>query len=163
MHIVPTRETRKGVRFLLGRVRYHVDEPGSIDVKVIKRGEKKVIIGKKGVYVLDDNLCERLISRAWKDYLDRGYRESPRRGSRSKKEIVEHPVDIAENFLRNFLMEEGVCSCLGVGYLDFETKAIPSEEADRLIERLFEIVSEAGSTKKVSFDRKEIYEEVKGK
>ena len=43
---------------------------------------------------------------------------------------------------------------------NFSAELILSEEADRLIERLFEIVSEAGSTKKVSFDRKEIYEEV---
>ena len=157
MHLVPTRQTKKGVRFLLGRIRYTVNEPENIKIKVIKRGEKKVIVGKKGVYVLDDTLCEEVILCAWKDYLNRGYRESSRRGSRSKGNIVEHPIDITENFLRDFLMEKGVCSCFNIGYVDLEVRTIPPKEADKLIERLFEIVSTVGNTE-MSFDREEMHE-----
>ncbi|WP_457600099.1 hypothetical protein [Hydrogenivirga sp.] len=74
-------------------------------MKVIKPGMFKVIVGEKGVYVLDDEKAEELIRENWELYLREKY---GKRSPRTNKEIVEHPVEIGEEFIRRFFAGKGL-------------------------------------------------------
>jgi len=94
---IPVRD--KG-RFILGRVRHHVKKPLDYEVKVIHKGKLKVVSYGEDIFLVDDRLAEEAISRRWEEYVRERYR---RPGSRAKKEIVEHPVELDVAFLRQIL------------------------------------------------------------
>jgi len=94
---IPVRD--KG-RFILGRVRHHVKRPLDYEVKVIHRGKLKVVSYGEDIFLVDDRLAEEAIRRRWEEYVRERYR---RPGSRAKKEIVEHPVELDVAFLRRIL------------------------------------------------------------
>ena len=134
-HIIPVRESRKDVRFILGRVIYPKTNPESVRVKVIKPGESKVVVGKRGVYVLDDTIAEEVIREAWNEYLKR-YREP---GSRSGKEVIDRPVEITESFLRDFLKRKGVGELFARGFISF---ALEGSDVERVLELANRLVNE---------------------
>ena len=131
-HIIPVRESRKDVRFILGRVIYPKTNPKSIRVKVIKPGEPKVVVGKRGVYVLDDTLAEEVIREAWNEYLKR-YREP---GSRSGKEVIDRPIEVTESFLREFMKGKGVGELFIRGFISFALEGSDAEKVLELANRL---------------------------
>ncbi|QID33062.1 hypothetical protein [Pampinifervens florentissimum] len=135
MHVVPTRERKGSVYFILGRVVHPREEPMSYEVKVIRPEQHKVIIGRKGVYILDDTLCKKLISEVWEEYVRTIYGKRERR---TKQERVEHPVEISEERLRGFIRKEGIhistASCAFFSYVE----PTPAEEMKRLIEDIRE-------------------------
>jgi len=131
-HVIPVRETRKDVRFILGRVTYPKTDPGKARVKVIKPGEPKVIVGRRGVYVLDDALAEELIREAWKESLKK-YKEP---GIRSGKDIIDRPVEITESFLREFLKRRGVGELFIRGFVSFSIEGSSIKEILELAEKL---------------------------
>jgi len=115
VHIVPTREMkRSGVKFVLGRVKHDIKTPEIYELKVVKKGIPKVIIGKKGVYVLNDELAEKLLKEVWENYLKR-YKK---RGAKAKSSTVEPPVEVSEEELREFLSREGISPSIDVGWIN---------------------------------------------
>lgn len=137
-HIIPVRESRKDVKFILGRVIYPKDNPESISVKVIKPGESKVVVGRKGVYVLDDGLTEEVIREAWKEYLKK-YREP---GKRSGKDTIDRPVEVTESLLRDFLKKKGVGELLLRGFVSFGIEGSDIKEVLELAEKLKKLPAE---------------------
>jgi len=135
VHVIPVRESRKDIRFILGRVIYPKADPGRAKVKVIKPGEAKVIVGRRGVYVLDDALAEEAIREAWKEYLGK-YKEP---GIRSGKDIIDRPVEVTESFLREFLKRKGVGELLVRGFISFSVEGSNIKEVLELAERLRKI------------------------
>ncbi len=131
-HVIPVRESRKDIRFILGRVIYPRTDPRRARVKVIKPGESKVIVGRKGVYVLDDALAEEVIMEAWKEYL--GKYKKP--GIRSGKDIIDRPVEVTESFLREFLKRKGVGELLVRGFISFSVDGSNIKEVLELAGRL---------------------------
>lgn len=118
-HVIPTRETKRtGIKFVIGRVRHHIDSPEDYEIKVIKKGMPKIILGQKGIYVLNDYLTEKFIKEIWESYLKR-YKQ---RGSRAKTPIVEPPIEASEEELREFLLKENITPCLDTGWISFESK-----------------------------------------
>ena len=134
-HVIPVRESKKDVRFILGRVIYPKADPGRAKVKVIKSGEAKVIVGRRGVYVLDDALAEEAIREAWKEYL--GKYKKP--GVRSGKDIIDRPVEVTESFLREFLKRKGVGELFVRGFISFSVEGSNIKEVLELAERLRKI------------------------
>ncbi len=95
-HVIPTKKKRGGVSFLLGRVLHPTLKPHEYEIRVVKPGHPKVVIGERGVYVLTDEDAEKIIRDAWEEYLQK------RNGQirhRTQKPIVEHPVEIKESDL----------------------------------------------------------------
>jgi hypothetical protein len=115
IHIVPTREMKKsGVRFVLGRVRHDIKTPEKYELKVVRKGVPKVLVGRKGVYVLNDELAEKLLKEVWESYLKR-YRK---RGAKAKGPVVEPPIEVSEEEVREFLSREGLSPGIGVGWVN---------------------------------------------
>jgi len=138
VHIVPSREfKRAGVRFVLGRVRYEVKAPEKYEIKVVKRGYPKVALGKKGVYVLNDELIEKLLREHWENYI----RDYKRREIKTKREVVEPPIEVTEEELRNFLVREGISPSVEVGWVNLHPE-IPDfgEMAEKIKKIIGEVV-----------------------
>ncbi|EDP74659.1 hypothetical protein [Hydrogenivirga sp. 128-5-R1-1] len=134
-HLIPVRDSKRDVRFILGRVIYPKTNPKSVRVKVIKPGEPKVVVGKRGVYVLEDTLAEKVIREAWNEYLKR-YKEP---GSRSGKEVIDRPVEITESFLRDFLKRKGVGELFVRGFISF---ALEGSDVEKVLELANRLVNE---------------------
>ncbi|NPA41409.1 MAG: hypothetical protein GXO18_03965 [Aquificae bacterium] len=138
VHIIPVREFKNGVKFILGRVVYPKTEPENAKVKVIKPGESKVVVGKKGVYVLDDELAEKVILEAWKANI-RKYKNP---GARSGKDTISRPVEITEDFLRSFLKSQGVGELFIRGIISFNIEGSDVGEVLKLWHKLKDKVAE---------------------
>ncbi len=105
LHTVPAIKRKKGLSFILGRVKHRRDDPWNYSVKVIKRGIFKVIVGSRGVYILDDEKTEELIKESWERYLKERY---GKRKPRTDRDVVEHPVEVSEGEIRNFFSQKGM-------------------------------------------------------
>jgi len=105
LHTLPPIKRRKGYTFILGRVRHRREDPFSYEVRVVRPGYYKVIIGEKGVYILDDVKAEELIRESWERYIREKH---GKRKPRSEREVVEHPVEIAEDEIREFFVKRGL-------------------------------------------------------
>ncbi|NPA41989.1 MAG: hypothetical protein GXO18_06920 [Aquificae bacterium] len=105
LHLVPAIKRKKGLSFILGRVRHRRDNPRDYSVRVIKRGFFKVVVGERGVYILDDEKTEQIIKESWERYLEEKYGS---RRPRTDKDIVEHPVEVKEEEIRRFFSSRGL-------------------------------------------------------
>jgi len=115
-HVITVkREVRKEPVFVLGRVRYHTDNPKEYEVKVVKKGEAKLLVGKKGIYVIDDKIAEELIRKTWEDYLSRGRK----RKTKKKVGFVEPPVEVTEGTIRDYFSKKGIVPHLETGWINF--------------------------------------------
>lgn len=105
LHVVPPIRRRRGLSFILGRVRHGRENPWDYEVKIIKSGMFKVMVGEKGVYVLDDEKARELIKESWELYLKEKY---GKRKPKTDREIVEHPVEISEESIMRFFVSRGL-------------------------------------------------------
>jgi len=112
-HVVtPIEKRRRGPSFVLGRVSYHTDAPERYEIKVIKRGHPKLLVGKKGIYVIDDEMAEELIREVWEKRLKE-------RKKRRKSGLVEPPVEVSEENIRKYFSTKGIIPHLSVGWVNF--------------------------------------------
>jgi len=139
VHIVPVRETKRtGVKFVLGRIRYRPKEPEKYKVKVVMKGRPKVAIGQKGIYVLNDELIEALLKESWENHL----REHRSRNIRTKKEVVEPPIEVSEEELRSFLSKKGVSSLLEVGWINLSAEVPDFKRVADIVKGVIELAKE---------------------
>jgi hypothetical protein len=126
--------SRKSPTFLIGRVRYDTKTPEDYEIKPVAKGKTKILIGTKGIYILNDKMTEEIISRVWENYL------KERKGNRNRKEgIVEHPVEVIEDEVRNYFCEKGIVPMPETGWINFSYE-IPDFEKMR--KSILEIVKE---------------------
>ncbi|WP_461828953.1 hypothetical protein [Aquifex sp.] len=132
-HILPIQEKRGEKGAVLGRVRHPRNNPKDYEVRVIKKGIPKVFIGNKSVIVIDDNLAEEIIKVSWERYINNP--NIKRRGPRTNKEVVEHPIEVSESFLIEFFREKG----LPVSYKPCMYLKEPVETKEDALEELLSI------------------------
>ncbi len=131
-----------------GVVTHPKDNP---DDYTIELGKKKtfdvlVVTGSRGVYILDRDILMECAKKSWLSYL-KTYRNSKRRGEKTKSNIVKHPVVIYENTIRETLKELGYdpCDCR---FIDLVPDRITDEdEAEKLIDKIISIAEKARRTK----------------
>ncbi len=132
-HVLPTLERKNEKSAIFGRVIHERGKPLDYRVHVIKKGKPKVFVGNEGVYILEDKEVEELIKEVWERYVKTTY---GRRKPKSKKDIVEHPVEIKESDVKNFLRKKGFPLILkSCGYI---LKGNRTEKD--IIEELFDII-----------------------
>lgn len=136
VHEITARSgVRKEPSFVLGRVRYPVDNPKNYEVKVVKKGETKLLVGEKGIYVINDKIAEELIKKAWEDYLNKG----KRRKARKTTGYAEPPVEVTEKAVRDYFSSKGIVPHWEIGWINFvpETPDFRSlrEKVRRIIEK----------------------------
>jgi len=116
VHVITVRTgVRKEPSFVLGRVRYPVDNLRDYEVKVVKKGEAKLLVGEKGIYVINDEIAEELIKRAWEDYLYRG----KKRRARKITGYAEPPVEVTERVVREYFSSKGIVPHWEIGWINF--------------------------------------------
>ena len=138
---------------VLGSVVHPKENPDDYTVKILATGKVKVIIGNEGVYILDDILTEKVVEARWRNYLE-SYRNSPGRGKKSRRDKVIHPIEVREDFLREFLLKEGVCRCK-TGFFDFSEERTP--EVENILKAIKRIRKKVRSNN-YKFNREELYE-----
>jgi len=127
-----------------GNVVHPKDNP---DDYTIELGKKKnfdilVVVGSRGVYILDRDILFECAKRSWLSYLEK-YRTSKRRGEKAKGDIVKHPIVIYEETIRETLREIGYdpCNCR---FIDLVPEKPESEsEAKKVLKEIMDIVDKA--------------------
>ena len=145
--IIEMKELGKGkYAFLSGLIIHPKDNPTKYTIKLTgKNVDIYLVVGRKGIYILNRELMRDLTERVWLDYLKK-YLKSSRRGSRAKGDEIKHPSRIEEDKLRNFLKEKGFypCDCF---FIDFSVEKPKSEEeAKSYLKEIEKIINKAKKT-----------------
>lgn len=147
-HIIPVR---KG-NFLLGRVRHPRDNPEKFTIKIIKAGiPKKIAFNDfKEIYIIDDITAEKIIKDQWSWYVKHKYRNI---GKKSKKEEIEHPVQLKRKDLRKY-----TAKLIEVGSVKYYFPQQYLNRQSSFLDKCREISSKIGD-REFKFNREEIYED----
>lgn len=136
------REKGKYV-FVAGQTLHPKDNPDDYRIRVgAKDIDLFVVVGERGVYILTPELVKKIAEKVWKEYLEH-YRNSPRRGSRTKEDIARHPNAIDEDTVREVLKEEGYSPC-DCRFIDLVPDTPKSEDkAKEIVEEIITFVDNA--------------------
>ena len=127
--------SRKSPAFVIGRVKYDTRAPRDYEVKPVAKGKTKVLVGTKGIYILNDEIAEEIIRKNWENYLERR-----KKRKRVRKEgIVEHPVEVLEDEVRNYFCGKGIAPMPETGWINFSYE-VPDFEKMR--KSILEIIEE---------------------
>jgi len=141
--VVKLKEYHKRYVFMAGQVIHPKDNPENYTIKVGNKDiDLYIVIGRKGIYLLKPELVKKMAEKLWLNYL-KEYKNSKRRGSKAKEDMVRHPNVIDEDTIREVLKEEGYspCNCL---FIDFQPDIPKDEEsAKKILEEIENIIKRA--------------------
>jgi len=147
---IEMKQDRKGrYYFMSGQTVHPKDNPKDYTIQIRKRDvDLIVVIGNRGVYLLDKDLLYKCAEKEWKKYLEK-YIESPRRGKRTKGEVARHPIVIYEDTVREVLKENGYepCMCRFIDLVPDKPKS--EEEAREILNKIDRILKKYRETVEV--------------
>lgn len=141
---VQMKKDKKGkFVFVAGQTLHPKDNPEDYRIRVGARDiDLFVVVGERGVYLLTPELVKKMAEKLWLKYLEH-YKDSPRRGSRTKGDTAKHPNVIDEDTLREVLKEEGYspCDCRFIDLVPDRPK--DEESAKQILEEIESIIQKA--------------------
>ncbi|WP_297454076.1 hypothetical protein [Persephonella sp.] len=127
-----------------GQVIHPKDNPEDYKIELGKRKtfDFLVVVGSRGVYILDRDTLVECAKKSWLSYLEK-YKHSKRKGEKAKGNIIKHPIVIYENTIRETLKERGYdpCDCRFIDLVPDRIKT--EEEAEELLDKIIAIVENA--------------------
>lgn len=155
IEFIQLKRNKKGeYYFMTGQVTHPKDNPEDYTIKIGKKGSLRIVAGENDVYILDDYLTEEAGRVSWENYLEH-YKNSPRRGQRSKGDIVRHPMVITEENIQEALKKNGIepCYCKWIS-LNPKPEIEAQEDVKRIISEIEELTQKV--KEKIDFNREEI-------
>jgi hypothetical protein len=136
--------------FISGQTTHPKDNPENYTIEVRKRDLGLiVVIGERGIYILDRDLLYKCAEKEWLRYLEK-YKNSKRKGSRTKGEIARHPNIIYEDTIREVLKENGYNPCFMCRFIDLNPdKPKDTNEAKEILNKIENIIQKYRETTKV--------------
>ncbi len=141
-----SKKTRDKTLFYIirGQVIHPKDNPEDYKIELGKRKtfDFLVVVGSRGVYILDKDTLVECARKSWLSYLEK-YKHSRRRGEKAKGDIIKHPIVIYEDTIRETLKEQGYnpCDCR---FIDFVPDRVRTEEeAEEILNQIISIVKKA--------------------
>lgn len=127
-----------------GQVIHPKDNPEDYKIELGKRKtfDFLVVVGSRGIYVLDRDTLMECARKSWLSYLEK-YKYSRRKGQKAKGDIIKHPVVIYEDTIRETLKERGYdpCDCRFIDLVPDMVKT--EEEAEKILNQIISIVEKA--------------------
>jgi len=148
------RDKKGQYYFMTGQVIHPKENPDDYSIKIGKKGSLRVVIGENDVYILDDKLTEEAGKISWENYLEH-YKNSSRRGQRSKGDIVRHPLIITEEDIRQAMENNNIDPCYSKWIrLSPDPDNKSTEKVRKLLKEIEELTKEIKT--QIDFDREEI-------
>jgi len=140
---VELKKINKKYVFMAGQVVHPKDNPENYTIKIGRENiDLFIVAGERGVYLLKPELVKKMAEKLWLNYL-KNYKNSSKRGSKAKDNMVRHPNVIDEDTIREVLKEEGYSPCYCM-FIDIKPdKPEDKESAKKILEEIESIIKRA--------------------